>query len=181
MSEQYLLCRPRGGLNDTLNQIEKCWQYCFKFNRTLIIDSTFSALNPNFLIFFNFIDYSVKVIFELVNFKDNLNNLTCYPKFLNKNINEYTAEYCIEKFNFVESTSKKVLSFDFNSIYTEDLLIHEQCGGGNLSFSFLERITLSKQLKSILIYQIHKLPIEYHAVHIRNTDYKTKEALQKSS
>lgn len=28
-----------GGLSDMLNQIEKCYEYCEKFNRKLIIDT----------------------------------------------------------------------------------------------------------------------------------------------
>lgn len=38
---RYLLCRPRGGINDTLNQIELCWRYARSYNRILVVDTEY--------------------------------------------------------------------------------------------------------------------------------------------
>ena len=47
-SSKYLLCRPRGGLNDTLTQISLCLDYAFKFKRHLIIDTMRSGILDRF-------------------------------------------------------------------------------------------------------------------------------------
>jgi hypothetical protein len=45
---RWVLYRPRGGLNDMLCHVEKCWAYAEKFSRRLVVDvnsrTTFSAL-----------------------------------------------------------------------------------------------------------------------------------------
>lgn len=41
LEAKYLLCRPRGGLNDTLSQIEKCWRYADSHDRILIVDTEY--------------------------------------------------------------------------------------------------------------------------------------------
>lgn len=35
MEQGIVFCRPWGGLNDMLVQIEKCWRYALKYNRFL--------------------------------------------------------------------------------------------------------------------------------------------------
>jgi hypothetical protein len=43
-----LLCRPQGGLNDTLCQIHRCIIYAFVHHRKLIIDTTRAGFLMNF-------------------------------------------------------------------------------------------------------------------------------------
>ncbi|MEY3069700.1 MAG: hypothetical protein RLZZ456_1399 [Pseudomonadota bacterium] len=47
-SERYLLCRPEGGFNDMLCQIELCWHYAEANGRTLIVDSAVTGFGDDF-------------------------------------------------------------------------------------------------------------------------------------
>ena len=63
--EKFLLCRPQGGLNDTLCQIELCWRYAARFNRTLIIDARKSGLHADFSEFFQQKKASNKILLDV--------------------------------------------------------------------------------------------------------------------
>jgi hypothetical protein len=90
---KYLLCRPRGGLNDTLVQIYDCYKYCEKYNRCLLIDTTYSSfMKSSFSDYFTFtnniginIIYNTNEIYLLIN---NV-NFTIYPHFLNDKLFDY--------------------------------------------------------------------------------------------
>ena len=43
MSEQVVLCRPEGGFNDILCQIELCWRYADAHERVLVVDTAVTA------------------------------------------------------------------------------------------------------------------------------------------
>ena len=65
---KYLLCRPRGGLNDTLNQIELCWRYSEIYNRILIIDTEYlisTGISVKFSSLFEVLDRSKNIILDL--------------------------------------------------------------------------------------------------------------------
>jgi len=60
---RYIICSPRGGLNDTLNQIERCRRLCVISNRTLILFTEESGLmNPFFNIFMTTNSFAVRCI-----------------------------------------------------------------------------------------------------------------------
>src|SRR5947209_3468047 len=44
--DRLLLCRPQGGLNDMLCQIEKCCQYADRVGRTVIVDTDYARSAP---------------------------------------------------------------------------------------------------------------------------------------
>jgi len=44
VADSYLLCGRVGGLKDSLNQLEICWQYAAATNRTHILDRMFSGM-----------------------------------------------------------------------------------------------------------------------------------------
>lgn len=167
---RYLLCRPRGGLNDTLCQIEKCWQYCDKYNRILIIDTTRSGIFIKFSDIFKDITNS-NYLFELSNEKIiEINNLTCQIKQIEGKLDSYKSIYINkENYNLVDINQK--ISFDFDKDYQEDVLIYEQCGGGTDSFKLLKKLTFVDDLK--LKIKNLKLKTNYKSIHVRNTDYKT--------
>ena len=80
---KYLLCRPRGGLNDTLNQIELCWRYSEIYNRILIIDTEYlisTGISVKFSSLFEVLDPSKNIILDLSKtLLDNLNQLNTFP------------------------------------------------------------------------------------------------------
>lgn len=172
--EKFLLCRPRGGLNDALCQIEQCWRYAEKFGRTLIIDTLNSGLLAEFSEFFSPRDSLTKVHFSLSEEQlCFLNTLTCFPHSIQRKLNTYFAVYSKDLGNYMDKETSEMLTFNFDKNYDELVLIHEQCGGGSLSFDLLNRISISENIRPIVLDRIQHLGHEYLAIHVRNTDYQT--------
>ena len=171
---RYLICRPRGGLNDTLCQIEKCWQYAEQFNRVLIIDTYESGLMANFFDFFVVKKSSVAV---RGNFTDEelkkVNQLSCLPEFFQGELFKRSIYFLNPQKNYVDYLTQQSATFDFNVDHTQEILVHEQSGGGTLSFECLGRLSFSKKISESIQQALAKLPKNYQAIHVRNTDYQT--------
>lgn len=69
--------------------------------------------------------------------------------------------------------SDEVLSFDFSLEYSQDLLIHEQAGGGLKAQNFVHRIKLIPSVAAEIRHNLIQLTNDYVAVHVRNTDLQT--------
>ncbi|MBI1283197.1 MAG: glycosyltransferase [Thiobacillus sp.] len=176
--ELFVLCRPHGGLNDTFCQIEKCWEYAERFGRTLIIDTRKSGLFGEFADFFSPVDASIKVETDTTRVDPAINSRDCYPPRMNGpringTLDDHDTTYSTMYHNHVDRVSGALLTFDFDRDYRESVLIHEQCGGGELSFSLLNRISLSENVRSIVLDRIAGLGGDYVGIHVRNTDYQT--------
>ncbi len=176
--ESFLLCRPHGGLNDTFCQIEKCWRYAEKSGRTLIIDTRKSCLFGDFSDFFTPVDASIKVESNTSEVDVAINALDCYPPLINgpqinKLLDPHSTVYSEKHRNLIDRVSGALLTFDFEKDYSEPILVHEQFGGGELSFSLLERMAISEKIRSIVLDRIAGLDKHYVAIHVRNTDYQT--------
>jgi len=65
------------------------------------------------------------------------------------------------------------ITFSFEKEYKEDILIHEQFGGGCYSHYLLDYIKFSDKSNEYIIKSLDLLPDYYSAIHIRNTDYQT--------
>jgi len=167
---KYVLCRPRGGLNDTLCQIENCWNYCEKYNRILIIDTTRSGIFVEFShLFENILENGF--IFSLsTDLLNHINSLDCQIKQLEGKIDNYECVYDKEK-NYILKENQQIIKFDFDKDYKESLLVYEQCGGGVESIKLLNKLRLSKELNNK--FKKHKIYDSYFSIHVRNTDYKT--------
>jgi hypothetical protein len=83
------------------------------------------------------------------------------------------TEYSKEHGNLVDRVSGALLTFDFEKDYSESILVHEQFGGGDLSFGLLERLTISENIRSFILDRIARLDKDFVAIHVRNTDYQT--------
>lgn len=173
MNEKFVLCRPKGGVNDTLCQVEKCWQYAENFNRTLIVDTCKSGLKVDFDLIFENRLKTDKVIFKLDD--DTLikiNEKTCYPREIEGRLGDYQSVY-ISGNNFWDPEANVKLTFDFKKDYTEEVVVHDQCGGGLLSFKLLNRVRLIDHVSTELYKRLSKIGDDYYAIHVRNTDHKT--------
>lgn len=176
---RYVLCRPIGGLNDTLNQIERCWSYAEQFDRTLLIDTTRSGLGLAASTYFDLVDPAIA---ERVTMNPDdallrqLDEVSCVPRALQGRITSYRSTAVPPHLNFVDSDSGVRLRFDFKSDYQETLLLHEQAGSGSLSLDFLTRVRPSAELRSEIGQRLTKLPAQRIGIHIRNTDLETNYA-----
>jgi hypothetical protein len=178
---RYLLCRPHGGLNDTLCRIELCWKYAEQFGRNLIIDTKKSSLFGDFDTFFEVItnNSNIKVYPKLdSDLLDHLNTLDCNPSILTGKVDTYSAKFKSGVGYVEEQTghptrfgSQRLKGLDTDR--SEPLLIYEAGGGGTVSQEFLNRIKFTQEVSLEITTAIQKLQRPYHAVHVRNTDYRT--------
>lgn len=168
---KYILCRPKGGFNDMLTQIEKCWKYAEIFNRKLIIDSLDSGFHDHFDHYF--ISKKNQSVLPIYDIPNDINcNASVFPNELTNTIQTYNSFYDIQYHNFFDKDSGVQLTFDFSINYEQNILIHEQCGRNNDSINALNRIRLTQEI-SKKIQEKMKFLGNYISIHIRNTDYKT--------
>ena len=168
-SGRQLLCRPQGGLNDNLCQIQKSIIHALRFNRQLIIDTNRSGLRDHF-------DHYFDTVYPFANIKirltdkhiQELNGQSCHPSSFTGKLNNYELTYAAEICNFVHSDSGERPCITPHDP-PETLLLHDQCGGGQgvqalVYFRFQPRI--ADEIRA----RLSLLPKRYKAVHIRHVD-----------
>ncbi len=166
-NNRILFCRPRGGLNDTLNQIHKCKVYSDRFNRELWVDASRSGLQDSLCNYFE----PAKHFKFGVPIASSSELRTCYPDCISKGYINYRSIYASSA-NYVEAESRGPLTFDFNADYSHNILVHEQCGGGSSAIKVLRLLRLKEEIGSMINDVISSLG-DYDAVHVRNTDLTT--------
>lgn len=174
---KYLLCRPRGGLNDALNQIENCFQYAEIYNRILIIDTEYmvsSGISVEFSKLFVLLKSDQSISFKLTpTLLEGLNKLSTFPTSCEGQLNKYKTRLN-EILVHVDSDTNTKLSFDFNQNYDEDLLVHDQFGGGFVAINCLARLKLTSRFRDDVLSTISPLMNNEHiAIHVRHSDYQT--------
>lgn len=167
----YLLCRPLGGLNDCLCQVEYCRKLAVKSKRTLVVQ-TMSG-NPELTHrfdndFYNLFEFDKSV--NQIPFDKFRNDIlptdTTYPHFYNpmqKNI-----DYPLQMFH--EFDSFKLASKNLKS-KKENHVVHECDGGGLTSANLLTLLKLKKHLFDPLTsLNLSDLNV---GLHFRSSDYVT--------
>ena len=171
---RFVYCRPVGGLNDTLCEIEKCWAYAEKNARALVIDTRVSGLMGQFSTYFS-LNAATIPVFPTVTQEllDHLNSLTCYPEVLTGRLGKYTCTH-IEEFEArVEIPSQTLLTFDLDKTYKHGVVQRETLGGGLASERSVQRITVLPEVREQVVKVLNELPRPYLGIHVRNTDYVT--------
>jgi hypothetical protein len=165
--KKIVFCRPKGGLNDMLVQIQKCRNYALAHNRELYIDGLKGGFLDNFS---NYFIAPEGVYFEGF---DNFvrYDFTIYPACLENNILNYKSSWSNEKRQMIHAATSESITFDFSKHYEEDILVHER-GGGGFGAKTFEWLRLNEKIRVHIVRLIEKLE-EYDAIHVRNTDYKT--------
>ena len=173
-----LLCIPYGGLNDTLVQIAKCYEYAESYKRRHLIDTSRSGIFLDFGLYFELnpqLDCKVTTVINDDIF-DRLNSCLSVKPFEFKGMIRDVALRHVttpEYKGYTFSTSGKPTSFDFSSDHMEDLLIHLNCGGGIASHSLIPCLRITQRIQGRILSYLSSLPLDYIAFHIRNTDIKT--------
>jgi hypothetical protein len=172
--EKIVLCRPGGGLNDMLNQIEKCYQYCQKYKRKLYIDGSKSGFLDDFSNYF--VPRDANISFEKIDFLTP--PFDVFPKCLYNDL--YNNELIYNKNTFLNTTKDGIpITFDFKKDYEEQILVHRQGGGVFKGILALARLNLKEDIKIHIRSIIEELKKQagnkgkYYAIHVRNTDHKT--------
>lgn len=175
INKKYLLCIPRGGLNDALCQIYKCLTYAEKQHRTLIIDSKKSGLFRDFDDFFEFIHIDTQCISRTnESLYKKYNRYSCYPPECKGKLNSYVAEHNAKLKSYTIDGGPHIIKFNREQTYKEKILVHEDCGGGVQSLQLLKRLKLKEDIAQLARQQIAKLGRNYIAIHIRHTDYNSR-------
>jgi hypothetical protein len=178
---KFLLCMPRGGLNDTLCQISKCWKYSIEWDRTLCIDTTESGLQCDF---WDLFDIRPNARSPKIIHSRELNDLaglqlSMRPPYLRDLPwpDRVSADYDQDSGQIISKINGLPITFDFKTDHPEDILVHCACGGGRLSYQLIRQICLSRNTADKVRGSLSELPLKYIGVHIRNTDlacdYKT--------
>lgn len=175
-----MLCRPRGGLNDILCQIEPCWRYCIDYNRKLIIDSSASGFLDGFFNYFEPRDNDI--MYEAPEWRKKI-ILLLSSKRMSKNyyINLWSKLCRIirsitlssKRGSLVNKHMSNRVTFNMEMPHQKKILIHHMAGGGEDSIKCLERLRFTKKVSDEIINRLGKIEKSYAAVHIRNTDYQT--------
>jgi hypothetical protein len=173
MTRKLVLCRPAGGLNDMLCQIGKAIRYGQRYERSIIIDTYF-----HFEMFRDFMSYYFKSNLDSVILPEEsapleLNCHDVFPHFLQGRLNAYSVSWDPTAGSFVENSTGKPISFDFEKDYAETLLVHHDAGGGLDSLHALSCLTLQKHIRKSLLARLGIIGGAYDGIHIRNSDYKT--------
>ena len=174
MGRRWILARPRGGLNDTLCQIEKCWRFAEKTGRELVIDTKDSGLLLDFHQVFEVKPEKNKVVPHQLTDEiiEELNTLSTFPADVQGNVRAYD-KFKDEHDEFYTLPSRQPLKFSLKRDFSEDVVVYEGMGGGIDSFSFLERVFLCGWLIENVSNSLSLLPEIYASIHIRQSDMKT--------
>ena len=169
---KYVLCRPEGGFNDMLVQIQKCLNYCRKYKRVLLIDTSRSSYNFNFVEYFN-INTNINNITDTEQVNQIISDcrLRVIPGHVRGKLLTYQSMYSEKCKNFVDTNKRNQLTFNFRESYFEDILLHDQCGGGDANNMF-KILTLKLPIVKDFKQKYAQLPKPYIAIQVRNTDYK---------
>ena len=176
---RYVFCRPRGGFNDNLNQLQICADYCKKYDRTLIISEKWGS-------FFNWstcltIPHPTQLPESSVNYLKftteldaELAALSCYTagppvKWCEHDIKKLLA---VDKdlLTRKHTINPPAITFDMSQDYTENILVYTQSGGGPRSHTAIKNFKAVPELATKLHDLREKHP-DYISVHVRNTDY----------
>ena len=176
---KYVLCVPRGGLNDMLVQISKCYDYCIKYNRTLLVNTvSTSEFRDSLSYYFESKSDLIKIdYYEILNILKGAKscNSTCYP---NINYIDYQVYWSNDLKKYMSRENNCIISFNFNTLYDEELLIHYSCGGGRPNMQLFTNLKLKEDVRVQFFERYRKVidftgKNDFSAVHIRNTDMKT--------
>jgi len=170
--KKYLLCRPQGGLNDMLCQIEKCCRYAERSGRTVIIDTNYknsANFNAEFGLFFQ--SRQRKLLISINDFPTDFDDLDVYPSCLKGKLHNYKTAVKMPFEPFKEIISNEPITFDFTKNYKQSLVVHHQGGGGTLSIYALLRLSVIDSVKEALIKRLMHINGSFTAIHIRHTDY----------
>jgi hypothetical protein len=170
--KRLLLCRPQGGLNDILVQIEKCCRYAELTGRTVIVDTQDSNLfQDDFEKYF--FSKQERLLFSTRKFPVDFDLLDVFPEFLRSRVSSYKADWFSDTRCFCEVDTKRPLTFDFSKDYPQELVVHHDCGGGDIAIWTLLRCGIQGPLVNELKRRIQEIGGPYIAAHVRNSDYKT--------
>ena len=168
-----LLCRPRGGLNDMLSQIEKCCRYAEVTGRVVVVDTRFgdSSFYDDFDTYF--VSRQRRLILSARELKEAFDQATTFPPCLQGQVTSYRGIWTEQQDGYVEKKTGTPLTFDFARNYSEELLVHQQYGRLPFAAAAFLRLHLQPAVTKELLTRVSKIGGPFLGVHVRHTDYRS--------
>ncbi len=177
---RYVLCKPKGGLNDMLCQIRKCIDYCRVYDRFLYVDGVGSGFVDDLSKYFEFTESSIGRLSVSADDYLMLNSLSVQPCRLSNRLDTYKARYKTSQRRkwrrqgmygvLAEVESDAPVSFYFRVDHNESVLVHDSCGGCKQSIDALRSLRLTENVAAILRKTLGELPESYISIHVRSSD-----------
>ena len=168
---RYVYCVTDAGFNDILTQLAAAWGYACKTNRTLVVDTSRSAFGDSLARYFASREEAI-LLNPTEDLIRRLNSLSAYPHFTRGKVDSFPAKYVGENV-FVDPATRFAVAFDWNEDYQEDVLVRYSGGGDYYGVVFLQNLRMLPETADAVLGAINGLQKPYHAVHVRNTDYRT--------
>lgn len=184
LTGRYVLCRPHGGLNDTLSVINDAWSLAEDTGRTLVVDGRASTFARDLSVWFEPRDPDARaVLHPNRRIRRVLDAGTCHPESLTGRLHTArVVEQGHETISWLEwrrpvdaeTGTPLRLDLDQARFLDHDVLLHECYGGGSSSINALERLQLTERAARRVHRRLaHVVGREYIGVHIRNTDLQS--------
>lgn len=172
---KYLLCYPQGGFTDQLSVMMRCYKYCQRYNRTLLINTTKSSYGINLSDYLNFKtpDEDINIICDINIIENILNNniLSIYPKFDKSILTTMNMYYTIDGYKTSDTHKLIVAPLDRN--YTEDIILYAHCRiHDDYPIEMFNIMKLEKVVIDEFENRLSKIPKPYTSIQVRNTDYQ---------
>jgi hypothetical protein len=166
--KKYVLCIPKGGLNDMFSIIYECLLYSRKFNRILVIDTRNSTHFKDSI--HKYIEINDPNIYTdtIESWYSTIDSKTIYPEYVKDIIHTINPEW-VKPQTFYHNNIGP-LHFDLNKNYSQDILVYVRCGGGRVLHKLLSQHKLKDIVKNVFIKRRALLPVSYVGVHIRHSD-----------
>lgn len=170
----FVLCRPQGGINDMLCQIEHCCRYAEKFSRSVIVDTKYAkAIHFRDRFSEYFVSQQQSLILDATDADLEEANNSIFPYCVMGKVRDYDFHFSWDHRLYVESSTMTPLTFETHKHYPTKYLLHHTGGGGQLSMGALQRLRLHDSVVDLLIQRLEMIGRDYVGIHIRNTDYET--------
>ena len=168
---KFVYCKPLGGLNDSLCQINKCLVYCLMSKRILVINAVNSGQLQRLEDYFQVHPSARDSIVITDSIKTLTSSSSLFPGDLSEDVDELIPVFDLQTTIHVDRVTRVPTQFDlYEYEYPHDVLFHSQCGGG-AGWSALERFRLTESALAAVEQRLRDLPKRYHALHIRDSDY----------
>lgn len=170
--EPMVLCRPCAGLFDILCQIDRVCQYAERTGRIAIIDTNYHCsrfFRDDFSRYF--VSRQPNLILSPARHAALFDACAVYPEGVIGRVNSYIADFDMQD-GYVEAQSRQRLTFDFDTVYAQPLLLHHAGGRSPGALAALARLRLHDRVADVLIERLQAIGQPYSAIHIRDTDYR---------
>ncbi len=157
-----------------LSQISRCYDYCRRYGRVLVVDTENSTVFASpFDSYFSFECSMIRIVTDPRDIIRSAidDGLTVHPSHASlkpaadrRPRYEAGSNFCVDGL---------LLTFDFDREHEAQVLIHQQCGRAPFDLEFLSCLRMSARLRRLVERRWAGLPKPYIGIHVRNTDRKS--------